>query len=59
MRNLYAQFGKVLRARCPGWHVAMLASDIQSERSTGLNFGPAIRLSNGGIKVRFVQADVV
>jgi len=58
VRNLYAQFGKVLRAKCAQWHVAMLVGDFQTERSTGLKFGPALMLSNGGIKVRYVQTDV-
>lgn len=58
VRNLYAQFGKVLRAKCQGWRVAMLASEVQLERSTGLRFEPLLRFSNGGIKVRFVQATV-
>jgi putative N6-adenine-specific DNA methylase len=58
VRNLYAQFGKVLRAKCAKWHVALLAEDVQTERSTGLKFGPPLMLSNGGLKVRYVQTDV-
>jgi len=58
VRNLYAQFGKVLRAKCAGWQVAMLAADVQAERSAGFHFERPIYFSNGGIKVRFVQADV-
>ncbi len=58
MRNLYARLGSVLRAKCPGWQAAMLSSDVQLEHSTGLKFEPILRFSNGGIKVRFVQAKV-
>ena len=58
LRDLYAQFGNVLRQQCQGWHVALLAGSQQLERSTGLRFGPAIWISNGGIKVRFAQAQV-
>ena len=58
VRNLYAQFGKVLRAKCAGWRVAMLSSEAQWERSTGLKFQTLARFSNGGIKVRLVQADL-
>jgi putative N6-adenine-specific DNA methylase len=58
IRNLYAQFGKVLRAKCAGWHVALVAADAQVERSAGFHFERPIFFSNGGIKVRFVQADV-
>jgi putative N6-adenine-specific DNA methylase len=58
MRNLYAQFGKVLRDKCAGWRVAMLSSDVHWEYGTGLNFQPIARFSNGGIKVRFVQTSI-
>ena len=58
MRNLYAQFGKVLRTKCAGWRVAMLSSEVQWEHSTGLKFQPLLRFSNGGIKVRLVQTNV-
>jgi putative N6-adenine-specific DNA methylase len=55
VRNLYAQLGKVLRAQCPGWRVAMLSSDVHWEYNTGLKFEPIARFNNGGIKVRYVQ----
>jgi putative N6-adenine-specific DNA methylase len=58
LRNLYAQFGKVLRAKCAGWRVAMLAGNAQLEHSTGLKFATVIRIDNGGLKVRFVQGTV-
>ncbi|HTP11488.1 MAG TPA: class I SAM-dependent RNA methyltransferase [Anaerolineae bacterium] len=58
VRNLYAQFGKVLRAKCADWRVAMLSSDVHWEYSTGLKFQPIARFNNGGIKVRFVQTNL-
>jgi len=58
VRNLYAQFGKVLRAKCEGWRVAMLSSDVHWEYATGLKFQPIARFNNGGIKVRLVQTTV-
>ena len=27
LRNLYAQFGNVMHAKCPGWHLGILCSD--------------------------------
>jgi putative N6-adenine-specific DNA methylase len=57
VRNLYAQFGKVLRAKCAGWRVSMLSSDVHWEYATGLKFQPIARFNNGGIKVRFVQTN--
>jgi putative N6-adenine-specific DNA methylase len=58
VRNLYAQFGKVLRATCAGWRAAMLSSDVHWEYGTGLKFQPIARFNNGGIKVRFVQTSL-
>ena len=58
LRNLYAQFGNVLRAKCPGWQVTMLCSSIQLLHSTGLELDQEISLMNGGIKVRLARAKV-
>ena len=58
VRNLYAQLGKVLRAKCAGWRVAMLSSDVHWEYGTGLKFQPIARFNNGGIKVRYVQTNL-
>ena len=55
LRNLYAQLGKVLRTRCPGWHVTLLCDSIQLIRSTGLEFDKEISMMNGGLKVRLVR----
>lgn len=58
LRNLYAQFGNVLRARCPGWHVAMLGGSVQLMKSVGLDFDEGIPLVNGGLNVRLMRAMV-
>ena len=58
MRNLYAQFGHVLRAKCAGWRVAMLTGQLPLQRQVGLRFERGIALSNGGLRVRLVQASV-
>ena len=58
LRNLYAQFGNVLRAKCPGWHVAMLSGSAQLQKSMGLKFDDGVPLVNGGLKVRLVRAMV-
>jgi len=55
LRNLYAQLGKVLRTRCPGWHVTILCDSIQLVRSTGLEFDKGIPMMNGGLKVRLAR----
>lgn len=60
LRDLYAQFGQVLRAQCPGWQVGFLSADAQLARETGLRFdlGRTVDLMNGGLPVQFVQARV-
>jgi putative N6-adenine-specific DNA methylase len=59
LRNLYAQFGKVLRLHCPGWKVSVLCNDpvllgqMQLELDTSLGF------VNGGIGVRVARGVVI
>lgn len=52
LRNLYAQFGTVLRTLCPGWHVAILCNDQALLAQTRLTLDTSFSLLNGGIKVR-------
>lgn len=52
VRNLYAQFGHVLRARCSGWGVAVMCSDGQLLRQMALPLETKFMSSNGGIKVQ-------
>lgn len=58
LRNLYAQFGKVLCTKCPSWRIAMLCNSVQLLRNTGLEFDKGISLMNGGLKVRLVTGRV-
>jgi len=60
LRDLYAQFGQVLRAQCPGWQAGFLSADPQLARATALRFdlGRTADLVNGGLPVQFVQARV-
>jgi putative N6-adenine-specific DNA methylase len=55
LRNLYAQLGKVLRAKCPGWRVTLLCDRVQLIRSTGLEFDRGISMVNGGLRVRLLR----
>jgi putative N6-adenine-specific DNA methylase len=58
LRNLYAQFGKVMHAKCPGWTVAMYSADARLENATRLRLRPVLRTVNGGIPVRVVAGPV-
>jgi 23S rRNA G2445 N2-methylase RlmL len=58
LRNLYAQLGNVLRARCSGWYLALVSADPQLERQLRLPLDPVLRTTNGGIKVRVLVAEV-
>jgi putative N6-adenine-specific DNA methylase len=55
LRDLYARFGAVVRARAPEWTVAFLSADRALERQTGLVLEELFRTSNGGIPVRLVR----
>jgi putative N6-adenine-specific DNA methylase len=54
LRNLYAQFGNVARAKLPGWRVALVSADRALESQAKLQFTELVRFSNGGIKVRLI-----
>ncbi len=56
LRNLYAQFGKVMLAKCPGWRVTMICDRVQLIRNTGLNFDRGMPTMNGGLKVTLVRS---
>ena len=58
LRNLYAQFGKVMRAGCPGWRVTLVSAAPELERQTGLPLRSTLSTRNGGIPVRLVSGDV-
>ncbi len=51
IRNLYAQFGHVLRERCAGWQVLFLCNDLKLATQTRLPLKKRIGFSNGGIPV--------
>lgn len=52
LRNLYAQLGNVLRARCPGWQAAILSSDLKLLGQTRLKLDTSFSFINGGVNVR-------
>ena len=54
LRNLYAQFGNVARAKLPGWRVALVSAERSLEAQTKLPFEEALKFSNGGIRVRLI-----
>lgn len=58
LRNLYAQLGNVLRAKCAGWELAMFSADARLERATRLKVRAVLRTVNGGIPVRVVRGTV-
>jgi putative N6-adenine-specific DNA methylase len=58
VRDLWAQLGKVLRARTPGWEVALLSPDQALERELGFALRLAARTTNGGIPVRLMVGRV-
>jgi putative N6-adenine-specific DNA methylase len=51
LRNLYAQFGNMLRRSCLGWQAAILCSDKRLLAQTGLKLDTSFETVNGGVKV--------
>jgi putative N6-adenine-specific DNA methylase len=58
LRDLYAQLGNVVRARCAGWTLAFLSADRALERQVKLPLAETLRFKNGGIAVRLMRAEV-
>lgn len=58
VRRLYAAFGRAVRERAPGWHLAMLSPDPRLDAIAGTEAGrrleERLRTKNGGIPVRVV-----
>lgn len=51
LRDLYAQLGNTLRARCPGWHVAVLSGNPALLGHTGLHLDRSVTFGHGGLTV--------
>ncbi len=58
LRNLYAQFGNVLRKQCPGWQVAVLCNDRVLLGQMHLDLDTSLGFVNGGIPVRVGRGTV-
>lgn len=58
LRNLYAQFGNVLKEKCPGWQAGILCSDAHLLRQIELSFNFRLSTVNGGIPVRMGVASI-
>ena len=58
LRDLYAQFGNVLRKKFSGWRLGILSADRKLEGHLKVPLTPIFETGNGGIPVRFLIADV-
>ena len=58
LRNLYAQFGNVLRLHCPGWDVSVLCNDPVLLGQMHLELDTSLGFVNGGIAVRVARGIV-
>lgn len=58
VRNLYAQLGKVLRARFSGWRVSAYVPNAALARQARLPFTTLYKTSNGGINVSALGAEI-
>lgn len=58
LRDLYAHFGNVLRARRPHWQLALLSADRRLEHNLRLDLDERFTTRNGGIPVHLVVAAI-
>jgi putative N6-adenine-specific DNA methylase len=59
LRDLYASLGKTLRERFGGWRAAIVTTDPQLARATGLRFPPPGKpILHGGLKVYLFQTKI-
>lgn len=58
VRNLYAQFGHVLRASFSGWQLALICNDRQLLAQIGLPLDLSLNLVNGGLPVVLARGRV-
>lgn len=56
IRNLYAQFGNILRAEFQGWHVVFLCNNVSLANQTKLKPKSLLSFTNGGINVQAFYA---
>jgi len=57
VRNLYAQFGNVMRTTCAGWRVAFYSAQQRHARETRLEPRELFRTTNGGIDIAALATD--
>ena len=55
LRNLYAQFGNVLRRQCPGWNLTVLCNDPVLLGQLQIELDSSLGFVNGGIGVRVAR----
>jgi putative N6-adenine-specific DNA methylase len=58
LRDLYARLGQVLRARCPGWRVALLSPGARLHAAVGFPLEPALQLLHGGLRLSVMTGAV-
>jgi len=58
LRNLYAQFGNVIRSKFPGWHITIISSDVSLLHQLKIPLETSLTLVNGGLTVRVGRGQV-
>jgi len=58
LRNLYAQFGNVMRRQCSGWSLAVLCNDPVLLGQMHMDLNTSLGFINGGIGVRVARGKI-
>jgi putative N6-adenine-specific DNA methylase len=59
LRNLYAQFGNILREKFSGWNLSVLCNDPLLFGQMQVRLDTSLSLVNGGIRVRLGRGVVI
>jgi putative N6-adenine-specific DNA methylase len=58
LRSLYIRLGRILRAKCPGWHTAILCSSDSLLDLTGIRFDRRFPMRSGGLQVKLASGRI-
>jgi putative N6-adenine-specific DNA methylase len=58
LHGLYIRLGRILRAKCAGWHTAILCSSESLLDLTGVRFDRRFPLRSGGLRVTLAKARI-
>ncbi|NWF53742.1 MAG: class I SAM-dependent RNA methyltransferase [Syntrophaceae bacterium] len=59
LRSLYIRLGRILRAKCPGWHAAILCGSDSLLDLTGIAFEGRFSFRSGGLRMSLARGRIL